>query len=262
MAKLKLPFFSLDALGRFGKHVCFLKRLGGTIAEVKPETPDAHTLAQLSWRHMFQKVVALWHTLDAEERAVWESLARPRHMTGYAWFVSQALRPNPGIYLPLQGGTMQGDIDMASHFITTLPTPTDPLHPATKGYVDALTKVTWKDASANALADMNRTETLEWTDLDLTAHTSSDAKLAILLLRLRADVLGLDDCLLKLRKNGTAPAANSYLALDAAGTTVLVFHHQHAIIGLDTSQVIEYSIQLGPGGWQIDTIIDVLGYIE
>jgi len=262
MAKLKLPFFSFDALGRFGKHIRLLQRLGGTIAEVKPETPNVQSQAQLSWRHMFQKVVALWHALPAEERQVWESLARPRHMTGYAWFVSQALRPNPGLYLPLQGGSMQGDIDMAKHFITSLPLPTDPQHPATKGYVDALTKVIWKDASANALADMNRTVTLDWTDLDLTAHTSSDAKLAILLLRFRADVLGLDDCLLRLRKNGTTPAANSFMILDAAGTTTGVFHHEFVIIGLDTSQVIEYSIAVGPGGWQIDTIIDVLGYIE
>ncbi|GAJ19563.1 unnamed protein product, partial [marine sediment metagenome] len=35
----------------------------------------------------------LWHALSPEEKAEWESAARPRHMTGYAWFLSQALRP-------------------------------------------------------------------------------------------------------------------------------------------------------------------------
>ncbi|MBA7581704.1 hypothetical protein ES708_23613 [subsurface metagenome] len=45
-------------------------------------------------------------------------------MTGFAWFVSQALKPNPGLYLPLQGGTMSGDIDMAGHNIFNAEFPT------------------------------------------------------------------------------------------------------------------------------------------
>jgi len=36
-------------------------------------------------------------------------------MTGYAYYMSLCLRPNPGIYLPLAGGTMQGALDMASN---------------------------------------------------------------------------------------------------------------------------------------------------
>lgn len=44
-------------------------------------------------------------------------------MTGYAWYLSQCLRPNPGIYLPLAGGTMQGAIDMAGNKIEDLPDP-------------------------------------------------------------------------------------------------------------------------------------------
>ena len=61
---------------------------------------------------MYQKAVALWHGLSAAEKGEWESQARPKHMTGFAWFMSQALKPNPGLYLPLQGGTMQGIIEM------------------------------------------------------------------------------------------------------------------------------------------------------
>lgn len=91
-----------------------------------PIPEDAKTPAQLSWRHMFNKCVDLWHTLSAAEQQEWERLARPKHMTGYAWYISQCLRPNPGIYLPLQGGTMSGDIDMAKHRILKLPAPTDP----------------------------------------------------------------------------------------------------------------------------------------
>ncbi|GAI24570.1 unnamed protein product, partial [marine sediment metagenome] len=85
---------------------------------------------------MFTKCVDLWHLLSEAEKAEWERLATPRHMTGYAWYISQCLRPNPGIYLPLQGGTMSGIIDMAKHRLLRLPAPTHNQEAATKGYAD------------------------------------------------------------------------------------------------------------------------------
>ncbi|MBA7547101.1 hypothetical protein ES705_39503 [subsurface metagenome] len=85
---------------------------------------------------MYQKAVVLWHALSVAERQEWESLARPKHMTGFAWFISQALKPNPGLYLPLQGGTMAGDIDMDGHRIEDLPDPTADQDAATKKYHD------------------------------------------------------------------------------------------------------------------------------
>ncbi|GAI89176.1 unnamed protein product, partial [marine sediment metagenome] len=112
MSKLKSALLSLDASGSISGAITYLKRMSRHIVEKKPDPKDARTEAQLAWRHMFNKAVSLWHALSAAEQAEWESAARPKHMTGYAWFISQALRPNPGIYLPLQGGTMQGDIDM------------------------------------------------------------------------------------------------------------------------------------------------------
>jgi len=105
MAKLKVPLLSFKAQGRIGQAVTLLKRGKKTIMEVIPIPHDARSNAQLSWRHMYQKAVALWHALSPEEKAEWETLARLRHMTGFAWFISQCLKPNPGIYLPLQGGT-------------------------------------------------------------------------------------------------------------------------------------------------------------
>jgi len=123
MAKIKIPLLSLGATKTIGKALTFVRRRSQNIAEVKPEIPDAKTLVQLSWRHMFQKAIALWHALSAAEKQEWESLARPKHMTGYAWFISQALKPNPGLYLPLQGGTMQGIIEMDDHHIHGLPLP-------------------------------------------------------------------------------------------------------------------------------------------
>ncbi len=134
MSKLKNPLFSLGGRGGLGKAISFVKRGGRSIAEKKPEVPDAKTLAQLSWRHMYQKAVALWQALSAAEKQEWESLARPKHMTGFAWFISQALKPNPGLYLPLQGGRMAGGIDMAKNWIRNVRKPLDDQEPVTLEY--------------------------------------------------------------------------------------------------------------------------------
>ncbi|MBA7592277.1 hypothetical protein ES708_34455 [subsurface metagenome] len=136
MVKLKSPLLSLGARGLVGS-ICYLTRRKTKIAEKTPVVPDAKSLAQLSWRHMYQKAVALWHALSADEKREWERTATPRHMTGFAWFMSQCLRPNPSIYLPLQGGTMQGIIEMANYHIHGLPAPVhlqDPLR--RQDYVD------------------------------------------------------------------------------------------------------------------------------
>ena len=58
-------------------------------------------------------------------------------MTGFAYWQSQCLRPNPGIYLPLQGGTMQGNIDMAKYRILNLSLPVDDQEPITLAYTKA-----------------------------------------------------------------------------------------------------------------------------
>ncbi len=123
MAKPKNPLHSFGAIGRLGKGLTFARRRRQDIVEKTPIPKDVKSLAQLSWRHMYQKAVALWHGLSASEQQDWESQARSRHMTGFAWFMSQALKPNPGLYLPLQGGTMQGLIQMNGHHIHGLPLP-------------------------------------------------------------------------------------------------------------------------------------------
>jgi hypothetical protein len=121
MAKTKNPLFGFDARGTLANLLTFRHRDKQTIAENKPVPKDAKTSGQLAWRTMYQLCADLWHTLTPVEQATWETLARARHMTGYAYYLSQCLRPNPGIYLPLLGGTMQGDVVMASHRITDLP---------------------------------------------------------------------------------------------------------------------------------------------
>ncbi len=85
---------------------------------------------------MWQLAASLWHQLSAAEQAEWERLGTARHMTGFAWYMSQALRPNPGIYLPLAGGTMSGDIAMADNQLTGLIDPVTDDQAARKAYVD------------------------------------------------------------------------------------------------------------------------------
>lgn len=137
MAKLKVPLLALKAYGTLGKLLTIRRRGKDHIAETIPIPKDAKSPAQLIWRHMYQKSIALWKALSKTEQQEWEKLARPKHMTGYAYFISLALKPNPGLYLPLQGGTMQGDIDMGTHKITGLPEPTLDPDAATKLYVDS-----------------------------------------------------------------------------------------------------------------------------
>jgi len=121
MAKLKNPLVSLSATGRLTKALSLSRRKRLNIITTTPLPKDVRSLAQLSWRHMYQKAIALWNALSQAEKDEWESLARSRHMPGIAYFLSQALKPNPGLYLPLQGGTMAGDIDMDGHLILNCP---------------------------------------------------------------------------------------------------------------------------------------------
>lgn len=137
MAKLKNPLNSLRASGTIAKVLTFARRRHTDLAEKKPIPDDPRTLSQLSWRHMYQKATALWHALSPAEKQDWNSLASRHQMTGFAYFISQALRPNPGLYLPLQGGTMTGDIIMAKNRILELPLPIDSQEPVTIAYFNA-----------------------------------------------------------------------------------------------------------------------------
>lgn len=149
MAKLRGPLLSFAAIGRLGRNLVIRRHGKDYIAETHPHPRDARTPAQLSWRNMYQKAAALWHTLSSDEKMDWERLATPKHMTGYAYFMSQTLKPNPGIYLPLQGGSMQGAIAMNFNRITTLPPPGQAQDPARladlQAHADLTKGVHWAD---------------------------------------------------------------------------------------------------------------------
>lgn len=137
MVKLNHPLISLDARGKLGKGISFLRRQRQNIVEKRPVVPDAGSDEQIGWRTMFQKCTLLWHGLSDAEKREWEIAGTLRHMTGYAWWQSQCLRPNPGIYLPLAGGTMSGEIDMDDNQIGGLVDPNSDDKAARKAYVDA-----------------------------------------------------------------------------------------------------------------------------
>ncbi len=136
MVKLKNPLFSLGAVGRLTKALTFTRRNKTSIVETISDPRDVKSDLQLTWRTMFLMARDLWHQLSAAEKTVWEAAGTVRHMTGYAWFISQALRPNPGIYLPLLGGTMQGNIGMAGFKIEDLPDPAAAQEPVTRQYFE------------------------------------------------------------------------------------------------------------------------------
>ncbi|MBA7563073.1 hypothetical protein ES708_04726 [subsurface metagenome] len=133
---------------------------------------------------------------------------------------------------------------------------------ATKLAAIEISKVIWKAVPSIAMTDPPRTVTLNWTDLDLTAHTSENAKLAILLIRFRASVIGSTPYSeLEIREKGSTTVSTARLRVDAAGITAVTDQYTEVVVGLDSGQVVEYRIDVGTG-WTVDSRIAVLGYIE
>lgn len=124
----------------------------------------------------------------------------------------------------------------------------------------AVSKVIWKDASTRPLEDAGRTVTLDWTDLDLTAHTSANAKLALLRLAIYTEPYTSGEVHLAVRKNGTTPMAYPYVSGSREDVTAY-WRRQFVIVGLDAGQVIEYTIVITETA-TVYSYIDVLGYIE
>lgn len=181
-----------------------------------------------------------------------------------------------GVYLPFAvdaDGKLQIDIAALEHLNDiadlNVPAPTDGYvltwDDATSKWIAAVatggSQVIWKDASERALTDSNRTTTLNFTDLDLTAYTSAAAKFAIIQLRIHSDAVGASGySYLTIRKNGTTPAYAPLIMLEygmGAGNTYFLL----GIVGLDAGQGIEYKIYVD-ADFQIDSYIDILGYIE
>jgi hypothetical protein len=90
-----------------------------------------------------------------------------------------------------------------------------------------------------------------WTELDLTAYTSANAK--FILMQLRHNTTATAGDIFGVRKNGDA--AVYYPAVDCQVTGKIM--RGMITVAMDSGQVIEY--------WATDasdTVIDILGYIE
>ena len=127
-----------------------------------------------------------------------------------------------------------------------------------------LSEVIWKDASERALIDLNRTTTLDWTDLDLTASTSANAKFAVLKCLIHIDSItagSANYAWLELRKNGTTPTYRAGITVDGGWIIAGSYFVSEVIVGLDAGQIVEYKLTAA-GTVQFDSYIDVLGYIE
>ncbi|GAH37960.1 unnamed protein product [marine sediment metagenome] len=125
----------------------------------------------------------------------------------------------------------------------------------------AVSKVIWKDTFDVVLDLAAQTIDIDWTDIDLTANTSPNAKIALVRLYLRLVDGGTAGAnFLGIRKKGTTDywgvemtnALPDGMAVQSAG-----------LIGLDAGQVIEYSVTVATAGTpSLRCIIFVMGYIE
>jgi len=118
----------------------------------------------------------------------------------------------------------------------------------------------WKDASEAALTLTNQAATVDWTDLDLTAYTSANARMAYLQLTLTVDT-ATKDYYLAVRKNGTTPGQFPLVRVNQGNANAADVFMGYVIVGLDSGQICEYRIDVEAGG-QCDVQIDVLGYWE
>jgi len=97
MAKTKTPFFSFEAHGTLGKTLTAQKRGAGTMLRMKPSPVDPLTLAQQYQRWDYTDQAYTWHSLTATQKATYETLARPLHMTGFAYWMRTRLKTLPDI---------------------------------------------------------------------------------------------------------------------------------------------------------------------
>ena len=116
-----------------------------------------------------------------------------------------------------------------------------------------------KDASETVANYPNRDADLAWTDVDVTAETSSVAKMAYVQINMTVDVVGLIACGVALRKNGTTPTDYPALIVDD-GATVTANYTGLFIVGLDSDQIFE--VDFIANGFQIDIEVNVLAYWE
>lgn len=120
-------------------------------------------------------------------------------------------------------------------------------------------KVVWRATSDLTLNLLNQTATTDWTNLDLTAATSANAKFAIIKLMVHIDSYSSGRVSVRVRKDGTTTPVMDLEHHAPDMTTPYVYGM--VIVEMATGQVIEYSTEIS-GTAQADFQVRVQGYIE
>jgi len=97
MAKPKSPLLSLSAYGTLGNALTFQRRGKTVFTREKPTPTDRKSLPQLYQRWLYEDYVAYWNDQTAETKRLWETNARPLHITGFAYWIKYHLTNLPDI---------------------------------------------------------------------------------------------------------------------------------------------------------------------
>ena len=127
-------------------------------------------------------------------------------------------------------------------------------------HITDLSKVVWKDTFEIPLDLSAKTADIAWTDLDLTAYTSANAKFAILVLWVRGQGTSRSGLtIFEVRKKGTTDFL--FLYLSTGGYVQWEWKVTQIILALDSGQVMQYALDVS-GSDSTDCKIQVIGYIE
>ena len=80
-----------------GKDTTYARRRRANIVEKKPIPAYRRTLPQMYQRWDYQDAIFYWKALSDAQKAVWETNARPHHMTGFAYYMSYYLTNLPDL---------------------------------------------------------------------------------------------------------------------------------------------------------------------
>jgi len=83
MAKAKSPLMSFEASGKFGERLVFSKRKSGQQVRFQRAQKDKDSEARTAQRYIYTGGVSAWKLLNDEEKGVYNSRAKDKHMTGY-----------------------------------------------------------------------------------------------------------------------------------------------------------------------------------
>lgn len=122
---------------------------------------------------------------------------------------------------------------------------------------------TWKDTPSQVLNKGNQDANIDWTTLDLTAYTSTTAKMVYLRMYI-CYPHSAGTYTLNVRKNGTTTIEDTSPGLRVNRFECVTegeIYFYDCIVGMDTNQIIEYKIGVSIVA-HANFVINVLGYWE